>query len=99
MPEKISIEDIPSTRTETLTLAEFLAIPPFPGHRNSPERALRAKHLHTFVPEHLDVEFAEYLDSNVGVKIVRITGNTRAEVWQRGLRQSAEPRAGRRLFL
>ena len=85
MPERISFEDIAPSRTETLTVEEFLALAPFPGHRNSVDRAPRAAHLHTFIPEHINVDLGEYLDDKGEVRLVRITGNTRAEVWRRGL--------------
>src|ERR1051325_8898018 len=72
-------------RTEIIPIERFLTIPPFPGHRNSADRAVAAKHLHTFCVEHLDVDLGEFLDDKGDLRLCRITGNTRAHVWEEGL--------------
>lgn len=86
MAEQLDFEAIVDTRTEVIPIEQFYAIPPFPGHRDSEGRARKAWHLHKFVPEHaLDVICAEYLDAANVIRLCKITGNTRAEVWRSGL--------------
>src|SRR5690242_5866167 len=89
MAESIDFESITDTRTEVISIDEFYKIPPFPGHRNSAERAKTEKqagHLYKFVPEHaLDIICGEYLNEANEVCLCKITGNTRAEVWRSGL--------------
>lgn len=72
-------------KVEDIPLSEFLDMPAAPGHRNSEARAQKALHLRTLVPEHLEVEIAEYKDATGRVHRARMTGNTRAQVWKCGL--------------
>lgn len=84
MPEIVEVRrDL--IRTQLMPIHEFLALPAFPGHRDSESRAKSARHLHAYVPEHVDVALGEYLDGAGEVRLVRITGNTRAFVWAQGL--------------
>ncbi len=68
-----------------IPIREFLEMPPAPGHRDSEARAQKAIHLRALVPEHLEVEIAEYRDHSGILRRVRMTGNTRAQVWKCGL--------------
>lgn len=68
-----------------IPIAEFLAMKPAPGHRDSEGRAIKATHLHKLIPEHLHVEIAQYPDAGGNVVRESMTGNTRRQVWKCGL--------------
>ena len=76
----------PPPRHVRIPLAEFLAIPPFPGHRDSERRATTSEsdHLKTFDAQHAEVELAECPDGAGGKLRFRLTGNTRAAKWRDG---------------
>jgi hypothetical protein len=81
-----------------IPLKEFLDMPPAPGHRDSEGRAQKAEHLHILVPEHLEVEIAEYKDNNGVNRRARMTGNTRAHVWKCGLSDRVPETVRARLY-
>src|SRR5215475_10717866 len=81
-----------------IPIEEFLRMEMAPGHRDSEGRAHRAKHLHRFVPEHLNVECAEYPTDDGKLKLVRMTGNTRASVWKCGLSDVVPSEVQARVF-
>jgi hypothetical protein len=84
----------------SLPVTEFLEMSAAPGHRNSEGRAAAAEHLKTLVPEHLEVAIAEYPDPSApsGVRRVRMTGNTRAQVWKCGLSNAVPESVSARLY-
>jgi hypothetical protein len=83
-PERTKQLDLAVVRD--IPIDEFLhSMGPAPGHRDSEGRAQRATHLHTLVPEHCDVEIAEWPDSTGSLQRASMTGNTRRQVWRCGL--------------
>jgi len=69
-----------------IPITEFLNMPPAPGHRDSDGRAFKADHLKVLVPEHIEVDVAEYPEASSGKTIrAKMTGNTRSAVWKAGL--------------
>lgn len=68
-----------------VSIDDFLAMKAAPGHRDSEARALRAVHLHKLLPEHHEVEIAEYSAEDGSPVRETMTGNTRRQVWKCGL--------------
>jgi len=68
-------------RFADFAIEEFMTMKPAPGHRDSEGRAARATHLHKLIPEHLQVEVAEYTNREGGKEQRSMTGNTRRQVW------------------
>src|SRR5262245_11874074 len=81
-----------------IPLDEFLKMLPAPGHRDSERRAMNALHLHQLVPEHLEVEVAEYKQPDGVTVRRRMTGNTRAHVWKCGLSDTVPQKVRARLY-
>jgi hypothetical protein len=81
-----------------IPIDEFLKMLPAPGHRDSERRALNATHLHKLVPEHLEVEVAEYKQADGMLVRRRMTGNTRAQVWKCGLSDTKPDKVRARLY-
>jgi hypothetical protein len=81
-----------------LTLKEFLEMLPAPGHRDSEGRAMRAVHLHKLLPEHHEIEIAEYPTSDGKIVRESLTGNTRRQVWKCGLSDAVPEMVRARLY-
>ena len=81
-----------------MPVADFIAMEPAPGHRDSEGRAQKADHLKILVDEHSAVDIAEYPDDAGNIHRRRMTGNTRAQVWKCGLSDRIPEKVQARLY-